>query len=144
VTKTRGALRSLGVLFLCANLVTGCVWPDYGTGGTDEAYDYSRLSRVTAKSATTETDEYKIAQDIDNFRLEIDLAWKSVAGKYRPAKLTLIETQWGRVAREFAGDMIADAKKDIHKLKEMLLTLKTDLQHITPQKSHDRTDARQE
>ena len=108
--------------------LTSCTWPDYGYGGTDEVYHYHRYDEEKYETDHEKTWQQNMALDLDHFRKEIDQAWKSAAAKYQPADLTLIDIQWGRVAREFTGGMFADAEDDLVKLKKMMRDMQKKLE----------------
>ena len=122
-------MKNVKQFILCSFLLSGCTaWPNYGSGGMDEEYGYQRLSILEQPTLVVDPLQRRLAQEIDDLKKEIERAWASDAGKYNPAAMALIETQWGRVAREYAGQMYADAEVDIKRLKVMLQTLKNELQ----------------
>ncbi len=117
----------IGLIGLC-----GCTtWPSYGTGGMDEVYHYDR-DNLLSHTHFSEVGPIKVvAKELDHMRAMIDRSWKSAAGKYRPATLTLIDIQWGRVAREFAAHMHVDAFESLKVLKKMFLDMENDLEAET-------------
>lgn len=114
-------------LFICLIILSGCSWPQYGAGGTDEIFSYSRYSSVNTIQTLSNARIKKIATDLDLFRGEIDYAWLGTAGKHKPAKLTLIDMQWNRAAREFAGGLYVDAETNLQLLKQIWREMRQEL-----------------
>lgn len=116
--------------------LSGCgTWPDYGNGGMDEVYKYERSENLDPSHSAEDRSKYLISKNLDAAREKIDLGWRSDAGKYRPYDLTLIDIQWGRTAREFAGHLHQDAEASLEKLKNMLRKLDADLETLKPIKT---------
>ena len=123
-------LRNIGSLLFTGILLCGCNWPNYGVGGTDESFQYSRLSSIELSQRHHEPDVRQIAKSLDLLREQINQAWIGSGGKYRPAQMTLIEARWGRATREFAGHLYIDAAADLQIVEKMLQDLYQDLDHI--------------
>ena len=116
--------------------VSGCgSWPGYGNGGMDEVYTYERSENLQLSHYAEDQSKVRIANELDAIRHKIVLGWKSDGGKYRPYNLTLIEIQWGRAAREFAGHLHQDAEASLKKLRNMVHQLDADLKSIRPKKT---------
>lgn len=122
--------KSICALLVGLIVLSGCNWPRYGSGGMDETFSYSRYSSVTNTQTIAVTRIKKIAVELDFFRDEIDHAWQGSAGKHRPAKLTLIDMQWNRATREFAGGLYADAEINLQLLHQMWREMR---QELSPQ-----------
>lgn len=124
------------VCLISLMVVSGCgTWPGYGTGGMDEVYSYERSENLELSLYSEDQRLVRIANELDAIHQKITLGWKSDAGKYRPYNLTLIEIQWGRVAREFAGHFHQDAEASLNQLRIMVLKLEAELKSIQPKKT---------
>ena len=114
-------------LLAAAVALTACGWPDYGEGGMDEVYRYERVETTIPAFSERQKRAHQLAKVLDRLRGQIDTAWAGQEGLHRPAGMTMIEKQWNRAAREWAGDMLDDAEVDLAILNSEFRALREEL-----------------
>lgn len=118
--------RLIPILLL---LVTACDWPIHGQGGNE---DIVRRLRVQEPGATD------IALRLTDARNALDKLKLEGGEKYLPARLRKAEILWMRAARESAGELSDDAKRDLDALAEDLAFIARRLDEMQQSENHSK------
>jgi len=107
--------------------LSACTWPGYGEGGMDDVFTYERTKTVDPELSERHERSHQLAKALDRLRNQIDAAWQGQEGRHRPAGMTMVENQWNRAAREWAGDMLDDAEFNLSILATRFRALRDEL-----------------
>lgn len=121
------------LLFTLLIGVSGCTWPHYEGGGMDEVYVYARADKtytyvaddfMTEEQLALENEKRRLlAEKLDELKAQISVIGIQMRPTL-PGRVSLIEIQWGRAARTYAGNMLDDTMQDIAVLEEMIRDIK--------------------
>lgn len=113
--------------------VSGCTWPHFEGGGMDEVYVYARSDRahtfateefLSAEQQTLQIEKRALlAEKLDELKARIAVIGMEIRPTL-PARVSMLEVQWGRAARTYAGNMLDDAMQDIAVLESMIHDLR--------------------
>ena len=124
--------------------VSGCTWPHFEGGGMDEVYVYARSDRAhtfVGKEFLGEDQQILkiekrvlLAEKLDELKAHIAVIGMEIR-PILPARVSMLEVQWGRAARTYAGNMLDDAMQDIAVLESMIRDLRKFQSNETPAKT---------